>query len=524
MSDLFFALLIRFPGIVRFVSRIRWLRYLISDIAINKQAYSVNPRPRPFSMIAPYTTWRSLTNRSFTGRHLPEMEENQNLPDIKKVVELWRRKENKEIPSKNTSLLFSFFAQWFTDSFLRTDLTDRRKNTSNHEIDLCQIYGMREDITDRLRSKKDGKLKHQFINGEMFPPYLFDVEKTTVDNWVFADKEFENLHPRYALEFIFNGVPEERLKYMFAVGLEHGNSAIGYSILNTIMLREHNRICDLLQKSHPQWDDERLFQTSRNIMIVLLIKIIVQDYVGQFSEVEFTVEPSPGMAEKQRWYRTNWISIEFNLLYRWHSMVPEIFQVSDKQFGLDEIISNTPLVNEVGLETLITASSQQKVGRIGLKNTPGFFFQPLPFGDDQRSVMERTVAMAREARLRPFNDYLEAFSYPRLKSFEELTDDIELQQQLKSLYNNKIDDLEWLVGVFAERHERNFMTGRLMNRMVSYDAFTHALTNPLMSIYVHNEDTFSKDGVAIIEATNRLEDIIKRNVKDSEKVIASFRI
>lgn len=259
-------------------------------------------------------------------------------------------------------------------------------------------------------------------------------------------------------------------------------------------------------------------------MIVLLIKIIVQDYVGQFSEVEFTVEPSPGMAEKQRWYRTNWISIEFNLLYRWHSMVPEYFQVGDKQFGLDEFLSNTPLVTEVGLETLITAASQQKVGRIGLKNTPGFFFQPLPFGDDQRSVMERTVAMAREARLRPFNDYLKAFSYPRLNSFEELTDDTELQQELKSLYNNKIDDLEWLVGVFAERHERNFMTGRLMNRMVSYDAFTHALTNPLMSIYVHNEDTFSKDGVAIIEATNRLEDIIKRNVKDSEKIIASFRI
>lgn len=524
MSDLFFALLIRFPGVVRFVSRIRWLRYLISDIAINKQAYSVNPRPRPFSMIAPYTTWRSLTNRSFTGRHLPEMEGDQNLPDIKKIVDLWRRKDNTEIPSKNTSLFFAFFAQWFTDSFLRTDLTDRRKNTSNHEIDLCQIYGLREDITDRLRLKKDGKLKYQIIDGEVFPPYLFNVENTTTDNWVFASKEFEELHPRYALDFIFNGVPEERLKRMFAVGLEHGNSAIGYSIINTIMLREHNRICDLLQKSHPQWDDERLFQTSRNIMIVLLIKIIVQDYVGQFSEVEFMVEPSPGMAEKQSWYRTNWISIEFNLLYRWHSMVPENILVGDKQFGPDEFISNTPLLVEVGLETLITAASQQKVGRIGLGNTPGFFFQPLPLGDDMRSVMERTVSMARDAKLRPFNDYLEAFSFPRLKSFEELTDDIELQQQLKSLYDNKIDDLEWLVGIFAERHERNFMTGRLMNRMVSYDAFTHALTNPLMSTYVHNEETFSKDGMATIKATNRLEDIVQRNVKDIDNVIANFRI
>jgi prostaglandin-endoperoxide synthase 2 len=475
-------------------------------------------------MIAPYTTWRGLTDRSYTGRHLPEWVNDQSLPDIHKIVELWRRKENQEIPSKNTSMLFAFFAQWFTDSFLRTDLLDRRKNTSNHEIDLCQIYGLREEITDRLRLKKEGKLKFQIINGEIYPPYLFNVDETSTDHWVFAEKEFEDLHPRYALEFIFNGMPEERLKRVFAVGLEHGNSAIGYTILNTIMLREHNRICDLLMKTYPEWNDERLFQTCRNIMIALLIRVVIRDYIGQFSEIEFTFDPSPGMAEKQSWYRTNWISIEFNLLYRWHSMVPETFNVGDKQFKPDEFISNTPLVTEYGLETLITAASKQKTGRIGLKNTPDFFFQPIPMGDDMRSIMERTVDMARQARLRPFNDYLEAFSYPRLSSFEELTDDVELQQELKQLYNNNIDNLEWLVGVFAERHSVNFMQGRLMSRMVSYDAFSHALTNPLMSIYVHNENTFSKIGMEIIVATGSIEDIIKRNVKDSKNVIASFRI
>lgn len=524
MIEFIFRILIRFPWIVRAITSIRWIRRLISDFAINKQVNSVKPRPRPFSMIAPYTTWRGLTDRSFTGRHLPEMEENQNLPDVKKIVELWRRKENKEIPSKNSSLLFAFFAQWFTDSFLRTDLLDRRKNTSNHEIDLCQIYGLREEITDRLRLKKDGKLKFQIINGEMYPPYLFNVEETTTDNWVFASKEFEDLHPRYALEFIFNAVPEERLKRMFAVGLEHGNSAIGYSILNTIMLREHNRICDLLKKAYPEWDDERLFQTSRNIMIVLLLRVVIRDYIGQFSEIEFTVDPTPGMAERQHWYRTNWVSIEFNLLYRWHSMVPEMFNVGDKQFRPDEFISNTPLVIDYGLETLITAASKQRAGRIGLKNTPSLFFQSIPMGDDMRSIMERTVDMARQAKLRPFNDYREAFSYPRLNSFEELTDDVELQQELKKLYNNKIDDLEWLVGVFAERHALNFMQGRLMTRMVSSDAFTHALTNPLMSVYIHNEDTFSKVGVGVIEETGSIKNIIKRNVSDSENVFASFRI
>ena len=420
-------------------------------------------------------------------------------------------------------MLFSFFAQWFTDSFLRTDLRDRRKNTSNHEIDLCQIYGLREEITNYLRSKKDGKLKHQIINGEVFPPYLFNVEETTTDNWVFANEEFGKLHPRFALEFIFNNVPEERLKRMFAVGLEHGNSAIGYTVLNTIMLREHNRICDLMKDDNPEWDDERIFQTTRNIMIVLLIKVVLQDYIGNFSRLEFTLEPTPGMAEKQPWYRTNWIALEFNLLYRWHSMVPEKFEIDNESFNLDEFRNNTPLVTEYGIGSVITAATKQRAGRIGLYNTTSFFFEPLPIANDNRSVMERTVAMSRQAKLRSFNDYREAFSMPRLNSFEELTDDPKLQQELKKLYNDRIDDLEWHVGIFAESHDESFILGRLMTRMVGYDAFTHALTNPLMSIYVQNEATFSKIGLPLIEETNTLEDIIKRNVKDSDSVLASFR-
>jgi prostaglandin-endoperoxide synthase 2 len=473
-------------------------------------------------MAESYTTWKSLTDKTFTGRHLPEAQEIPELPPIDKVVALWRRKDNREIPSYNTSMLFSFFAQWFTDSFLRTNLLDRRKNTSNHEIDLCQIYGLNENMTNCLRLKTAGKLKYQTINGEVYPPYLFDVEKTTADNWVFASKEFETLHPRYALDFIFRGVPEERLKYMFAVGLEHGNSAIGYTILNTIMLREHNRICDLLKASYADWDDERLFQTTRNIMIVLLIKIVIGDYIGQFSRMDFNLEPTPGKAEKQTWYRSNWISLEFNLLYRWHSMVPEHFGVGSDTLPLRDIRSNTGLVTRYGLGPLIDAATKQRAGQIGLHNTPGIFFEPMPFGPDNRSVMERTVAMGRDAKLRSFNDYCEAFSYPRLRSFDELTDDVELREELRQLYRDRIDDLEWHVGIFAEKADPSFMLGRLLTRMVGYDAFTHALTNPLMATAVHNEATFSKAGLALVSEPVSMATIIHRNIREGTKVAASF--
>lgn len=41
----------------------------------------------------------------------------------------------------------------------------------------------------------------------------------------------------------------------------------GLMMYATIWLREHNRVCDVLKEAHPDWDDERLFQTSRLILI-----------------------------------------------------------------------------------------------------------------------------------------------------------------------------------------------------------------------------------------------------------------
>lgn len=30
--------------------------------------------------------------------------------------------------------------------------------------------------------------------------------------------------------------------------------------------REHNRVCDVLKKEHPEWNDDRLFETARLII------------------------------------------------------------------------------------------------------------------------------------------------------------------------------------------------------------------------------------------------------------------
>jgi prostaglandin-endoperoxide synthase 2 len=50
-----------------------------------------------------------------------------------------------------------------------------------------------------------------------------------------------------------------------------------------------------------------------------------------------------------------------------------------------------------------------------------------------------------------------------------------------------------------------------MLRLVAIDAFSQALTNPLLSEHVFNRGTFSKPGWKAIDETKTLRDIVVRN-------------
>ena len=143
--------------LVKSISLVPVIRRTVSRIIINKLASATPPRPRPFSMAAGSTTWPGLTNRRFTGRHLriTSPTSPQRLPPGGRLSSTCSG-ANEFARSTDTSAMFMFFAQWFTDSFLRTDHTDFRKNTSNHEIDLCQIYGLTEDA-DQLSAGARGR-------------------------------------------------------------------------------------------------------------------------------------------------------------------------------------------------------------------------------------------------------------------------------------------------------------------------------------------------------------------------------
>lgn len=509
----------RMPRILEDLDAVPAFRRLASRLLINHYSYATTLRPRALSMANDFTTWTSLTDRRFTARHLPpaDPETIARWPAEADVNALYRREH--ETKSTDTSVWFMFFAQWFTDSFLRTSREDFRQNTSTQEIDLCQIYGLGEDQTRMLRSLSGGRLKSQQIDGEEFPVFLFQ-ERAPGEPLKFK-AEFEGLYDeRFVIDTILGSAPDDRKDSVFAVGLEHGNATIGSTLMNTVFLREHNRVAGLLASEYPDWDDDRLFETTRMIMIVLELKLVVEEYIRHIGPFDFAIETVPFIADRERWNRPNWIAIEFNLLYRWHSLVPDAIGEGAEALTWQEFMNNNPLVISRGVESLVEQCSRSRAGKIGLLNTPKFLVDRST--PDHPSLEERTIALMRQARLRSFNDYRESYGLTRMTSFADLTSDLELRGRLEALYDRDIDNLEWYVGIFAEDYPDYLMMGDLLTTMVANDAFTQALTNPLLARNVFNEATFSPAGFKIINQTESLQQIIARNSRSPDSVVSSF--
>lgn len=513
------------------------LRKVISKLAVDKLASSTPPRPLPMSLWSPiakpadpnvqgpvcdYVTWPGLTDRSFSSRHLPpaaqaDIDALPANPDADPVTgapgpvtALFLRPDGG-MQKDRSSVLFAYFAQWFTDSFLRTSSPDRRRNTSNHEIDLCQIYGLTESVTDLLRAKVGGKLTSQIVCGEEFPDTLFEVDAAGA----LAPKAKYRALPQVAsgaLEWILdqqNLSPERRAR-IYATGLERGNSSVGYVTISTLFLREHNRLCDGLAARQPAWDDERLFQTARMINTVMLLRIVVEDYINHIAGHRLFLLDN-GYAEAQPWYRTNWMAVEFDLLYRWHGLIPDAVVVAGQSYGPQDFQTNNPLLERLGIEALIDGASREQAGRIGLFNVPVFM----------AGAEYQSLKMGRDFRLRGFNDYRERFGLHRLADWDALTDDDRVKGALKGLYRD-IDRLELVVGLFAEQARGGALFGALMNTMVACDAFTQALTNPLLAKNIHNANTFTAYGLDQIAATPTLQALVDRNVLDGAGIKATF--
>ncbi|SHN38850.1 peroxidase family protein [Cryptosporangium aurantiacum] len=426
--------------------RVPPLNAVVNRALINRAILTIPPRPNPLSTMASYTSWPSLTDRTFDSRHLPPSPAPSALPDLGAATALFARTATRPCPK--STVFFAYFAQWLTDGFLRSDRgdpPDPRKNTSNHEIDLCQVYGLTESVTRLLRSGDGGLLKAQDIDGEEYPPFLCSGGVVR--------PEFRGLSV-----VGFDELTASQRDRLFALGGDRSNSQLGYTAISVLFLREHNRIARLLAAEYPRWDDERLFQTARNVLTILLIRIIIEEYVNHITPYHF-------------------------------------------RFRLDPTVGR----GSHGMGRILVEASGQRAGRIALHNT----------APELLHLERASLQQARTVELAPYNAYRAMIGVPRATSFAQLTADRTIQRQLRELYGH-VDRLEYFVGLFAEDLRPNSALPNLVGRLVAADAFSQVLTNPLLAPRVFTERTFSPLGMRLLRQPCTLGELVRRNVGRTE--------
>jgi len=470
---------------------------------INALVNAAPYRPHAWSTVSDYTSWRSLTDKTWSARSLPARHvDPHSLPDITALQEFFRRPDGKQRLSTKSTCLFPAFAQYLTDGFIRTDMpkpggseNTRKRNTSNHEIDLCPLYGRTHAQTSALRCKSEvsgqrGRLKSQMINGEEFSPYYY-LEGLT------PKPEFEELDPPLGIN---DKTPPEYLPFIFAAGGDRVNTAPQVAMMNTLWLREHNRLAGEMERAYPSWDDERVFQTARNTVIVEFITIVVEDYINHISPESIQLLADPTVAWDAPWNKPNWITSEFSLLYRWHSLIPDTLTWNGQAYPVGNLIQNNQVLVSGSLESAFVSLSAQKTGHLGAFNT----------ADALMFIEENSITQGRVCELATYSDYRASVSLPRPKDFSDISPDPRVVDFLKKTYRT-VDAVEFYVGLFAEDTVPNSPLPELINTMVAIDAFSQALPNPLLSEQVFKEETFSKVGWESIQRTSKLEEVMQRN-------------
>ncbi|RMZ96965.1 chorion peroxidase isoform X1 [Brachionus plicatilis] len=120
-------------------------------------------------------------------------------------------------------------------------------------LDGSSIYGVSVEDNAKLRDKSMGKGRMMVSSGNLLPK---------------NNKE----RPSDCLDFT-------KEKRCFKAGDDRCNQNTGLMTFHTFMIREHNRIADILSKLNPQWSDETVFHETRRVVVAQIQHITYNEYL-----------------------------------------------------------------------------------------------------------------------------------------------------------------------------------------------------------------------------------------------------
>lgn len=422
-----------------------------------------------------------------------------NLPPVDRVLDLFRR-NGRFVPetNRNSSVVFPYYAQWFSHQFFNTNPTQSPNTNCLVGFNLSQLYGTPE-TEHRLRAGAGGLMRTCTVKGDEYPPLV------------------DNPWPGVLLG-----------EQTFDIPIPLLNLLPGVIAIHTVMLRNHNRNARAIAQRHPNFGDEELFQKAKLISIAQVMKVTMEDYVNNhILSTNVRIRFRPTLLRSSLWRMlkpkdfvpVNCISIEFNVLYRWHQLIPDEihliqnFDPTRRYETLDGLaveklspIAPATLLMEKGCETYLGSASLQRAGKLTLLNTSNSLID---------RVIKPSLERTRDLEMASYNDYREYFGLQRMSSFEEIVDDPQIVQQIKSTYRT-VDDIEYYPGIFAEEKLFGGLHGAILALMGVGSTYAGIFSSRLLLPHVYRPETFSDIGWEIIQATSSLNDLVRWNTRLQE--------
>ena len=133
-------------------------------------------------------------------------------------------------------------------------------NQISHLHDSSQVYGSDEEDAAGLRDMEGGRMKSYKTGGrDLLPQEEGDLE----------GEECE----------VENKKPNTKDRKCFKAGDSRSNEHTGLVAYHTVWLREHNRLAAELHYLNPHWQDERLYQEARRILIAEMQHITYNEWL-----------------------------------------------------------------------------------------------------------------------------------------------------------------------------------------------------------------------------------------------------
>ena len=134
-------------------------------------------------------------------------------------------------------------------------------NVISSYFDLSQVHGSSQVVADALRTFQGGRLKTS-------PGNVLPYDNTTY----FTQVQIAALNMANDAQ----AVPESEL---FATGDRRGYENIELTALETLFVRNHNRLATMLQTKHRNWTDEELYQEARKVNIAQYQNIVYDEWI-----------------------------------------------------------------------------------------------------------------------------------------------------------------------------------------------------------------------------------------------------